>query len=155
RTDHTVTLHAREWIQRRKNAGDQVIGLNANYLHAQKDANIPRALRILVEQLLRHDISILLIPHDTRSEVPDQKLLEDATATVAQKYRERIFMLPPVSPGVVRAVVPELDFLATGRMHTAILALSGGIPTFCFAYQDKFEGLLQFFELQGADLLST
>lgn len=155
RLDHTVVVQAQEWIQRRKNAGDQVIGLNANYLHAQKDSNIPRALRILVEHLLRHDISIVLIPHDTRSQVPDQKLLEDATAAVAPEYRGRIFMLPPVSPGVVRAIVPALDFLATGRMHTAILALSGGTPTFCFAYQDKFEGLLQFFKLQDADLLST
>lgn len=155
RVDHLVVAQAQEWIGKRKAAGDQVIGLNANYLHAEKDPNIPRALRILVAHLLRYDISIVLIPHDTRSRIPDQKLLEDATAAVSAKDRERIFMLPPVSPGVVRAVVPSLDFLATGRMHTAILALSGGTPIFCFAYQDKFEGLLQFFELHDADLLST
>jgi len=45
--------------------------------------------------------------------------------------------------------------LATGRMHTAILSMSGGTPSFCFAYQDKFEGLLKFFGLENAELLST
>jgi polysaccharide pyruvyl transferase WcaK-like protein len=97
----------------------------------------------------------MLIPHDTRSDVPDQKLLEEATAFVSVKDRERIYMLPPESPGIVRAVVPDLDILATGRMHTAILSLSGGTPAFCFAYQDKFEGLLQFFHLEHSELLST
>src|SRR5690606_14671079 len=58
-------------------------------------------------------------------------------------------------PGVVRAVTPLLDMLATGRMHTAILGLSGGTAPFNFAYQDKFEGLLQFFKLEQSGLLST
>lgn len=155
RLDHPLTVRAKSWIASRRLAGDQVIGLNANYLHAQKDPKIPAALRALVEQLLAAGLSILLIPHDTRSDVPDQLLLENATAFVPPKDRERIYMLAPKSPGVVRAVVPELDLLATGRMHTAILGLSGGTPSFCFAYQDKFEGLLKFFELEEAGLLST
>jgi len=155
RTDDLTVHEAKAWIASRRSRGDQVIGLNANYLHAQKDSNILGALKILVERLLRHDLSIMLIPHDTRSEMPDEKLLEAAVSIVEPKDRDRIFMLPPESPGIVRAVVPDLDMLATGRMHTAILSLSGGTPSFCFAYQDKFEGLLQFFNLENADLLST
>jgi len=155
KSDDTIVQEAKAWMESRRHAGDQVIGLNANYLHAQKDPNIVGALKVLVERLLRYDLSIMLIPHDTRSEMPDQKLLEEATSIVDVKDRNRIFMLPPESPGIVRAVVPDLDMLATGRMHTAILSLSGGTPSFCFAYQDKFEGLLQFFNLENAELLST
>jgi len=155
RLDDPLVGQAKGWIVSRRNAGDQVIGLNANYLHAQKDPLIIGALKTLVEYLLRYDISIMLIPHDTRSEMPDQKLLEEATAWVSPEDRERIYLLPPQSPGIVRAVVPELDMLVTGRMHTAILSLSGGTPSFCFAYQDKFEGLLQFFNLEHSGLLST
>ena len=136
-------------------AGDQVVGVNANYLHAEKDPAIPQALKVFVEQLLRESLSIVLIPHDTRSKRPDQKLLEDAVAHLSAAERERVHLLPPVSPGVVRAVTPALDMLATGRMHTAILALSGGTAPFNFAYQDKFEGLLEFFKLDAAGLLST
>jgi polysaccharide pyruvyl transferase WcaK-like protein len=150
-----IVHQAKNWIASRRKAGDQVIGLNANYLHAQKDPQILGALNILVERLLCSDLSIMLIPHDTRSEMPDKKLLEEATAFVSVKNRERIYMLPPESPGIVRAVVPELDMLATGRMHTAILSISGGTPAFCFAYQDKFEGLLQFFDLERSELLSS
>jgi polysaccharide pyruvyl transferase WcaK-like protein len=155
RAEHSATLSAKNWIKSRHAAGDQVIGLNANYLHAEKDPEIIRALKLFVKSILRHSISIVLIPHDTRSQMPDEKLLQLAIADVAEKDRERIYALPPVSPGVVRAVVTELDFLVTGRMHTAILALSGTTPTFCFAYQDKFEGLLQHFNLVDAGLLSS
>lgn len=155
RLDDPLVKEAKNWIAARRLAGDQVIGLNANYLHAQKDPLIIGALKILVEQLLRYELSIMLIPHDTRSEMPDEKLLEEAVAWIPPKDRARIFMLPPRSPGIVRAVMPELDMLATGRMHTAILSMSGGTPAFCFAYQDKFEGLLQFFKLENSELLST
>lgn len=155
RLEDPIVHQAKNWIASRRTAGNQVIGLNANYLHAQKDPQILGALNILVQRLLRYDLSIMLIPHDTRSEMPDQKLLEQATAFVPARDRERIYMLPPESPGIVRAVMPELDMLATGRMHTAILSMSGGTPAFCFAYQDKFEGLLQFFDLEKSDLLST
>jgi polysaccharide pyruvyl transferase WcaK-like protein len=155
RADHPATVSAKHWIDRRRAAGDQVIGLNANYLHAAKDPEIIRALKVFVESVLRQSISIVLVPHDTRSKMPDEKLLQLAIADVPERDRERIYALPPVSPGVVRAVTAELDFLATGRMHAAILALTGTTPAFCFAYQDKFEGLLQHFNLVDADLLSS
>lgn len=152
---HPVVQQAHDWIEIRKAKGDQVVGVNANYLHAEKDARIPAALKVFIRQLLQHSLSVVLIPHDTRSKRPDQLLLEEATADLSPIERERVFMLPPVSPGVVRAVTPVLDMLATGRMHTAILGLSGGTASFSFAYQDKFEGLLQFFKLEQSDLLST
>ena len=155
RIDHPEAAKALDWITKRRAAGDLVIGLNANYLHAEKDPAIVGALKLFVSRILREPISIMLIPHDTRSAMPDEKLLKLATADVPATDSERIYALPPLSPGVVRAVVPALDFLATGRMHTAILSLSGTTPTFCFAYQDKFEGLLQFFKLVDSGLLST
>lgn len=155
RDEHPEAREAIAWIEARRAAGDQVIGLNANYIHAEKDPALPQALQRLVAELLRRELSILLIPHDTRSQRPDRKLLEEAVAATGADEKARIRMLPPVSPGVVRAVTPKLDLLATGRMHAAILGLSAGTPAFCFAYQDKFEGMFQLFELDGADLLST
>lgn len=155
RTDHPVAVKAISWINSRRKTGDLVIGLNANYLHAEKDPKIIPALKRFVKAIMAQPISIVLIPHDTRSKLPDEKLLELATADLSPSERERVYALPPLSPGVVRAVAPSLDFLATGRMHTAILALSGTTPTFCFAYQDKFEGLLQHVNLVDADLLSS
>ena len=110
---------------------------------------------MLVKKLLEHNISLLLVPHDTRSSKPDEAVLLDAVSAVEEKDRARLYLLPPESPGAVRAVLAELDMLVTGRMHAAILAMSGGTPTFSFAYQDKFEGLLQLFDLEHQELLSS
>jgi len=155
RADHPAVVSAKHWINMRRAAGDQIIGLNANCLHAAKDPEIIRALKVFVKSVLRQSISIVLIPHDTRSQMPDEKLLQLAIADVPERDRERIYALPPVSAGVVRAVAAELDFLVTGRMHAAILALAGTTPAFCFAYQHKFEGLLQHLNLLDAGLLSS
>lgn len=154
-TDHPQVVKAKAWIDHRKTSGDYVIGLNANYLHAEKDPNIPRALRILVERLLRYNVSLMLIPHDTRSITSDQKLLEEATAAMLRIAGERIYLLPPICPAIVRAVTPVLDFMVSGRLHPVILALSGVTPALCFAYQDKFNGLYNFFKLEDAELLSS
>jgi len=153
--DHPEAQRALHWIESRRRAGDRVIGLNANYLHAEKNPQIPAALERLVTGLLGQSLSILLLPHDTRSARPDRKLLEEATAAVAPEDRQRLHMLPPTSPGVVRAVAPALELIVTGRMHAAILGLSAATPPFCFAYQDKFEGLFRLFDLEDADLLAT
>ncbi len=148
-------ISATAWIHERRKAGDQVIGLNANFLHAERNKDIPAALQVLVKKLLEHNISLLLVPHDTRSSKPDEAVLLDAVSAVEEKDRARLYLLPPESPGAVRAVLAELDMLVTGRMHAAILAMSGGTPTFSFAYQDKFEGLLQLFDLEHQELLSS
>lgn len=155
RADHPAAVSAKHWIDKRRVAGDQVIGLNANALQAAKNPELIRALKVFVKSVLRQSISIVLIPHDTRSQVSDEKLLQLVIADVPERDRERIYTLPPVSPGVIRAVTAELDFLVTGRMHAAILAMSGTTPAFCFAYQHKFEGLFQYFNLLDAGLLSS
>lgn len=155
KSEHPVAARTINWINERRGAGDIVIGLNANYLHAEKDPGIIPALKRFVAVLMKQSVSIVLVPHDTRSKLPDEKLLELAIADLPASERERVYSLPPLSPGVVRAVMPSLDFLATGRMHTAILSLSATTPTFCFAYQDKFEGLLQLVNLVDVDLLSS
>lgn len=144
-----------DWIEKQRARGNQVIGVNANYLHAEKNENIPAALLRLMSALLKNNLSIVLVPHDTRSRRCDQKLLAAAAAALPAEYADRIHMLPPNSPGAIKAVLAKLDLLVSGRMHAAILAMSGGTPTYAFAYQDKFEGLYSFFGLEHAGLLSS
>ena len=153
--DDPIALAASEWISIRRRAGDQIVGLNANYLHAEKDGRIPQALLALLDELLKANISIVLVPHDTRSKLPDERLLSDAASQLPKHLNERIYLLPPKSPGVIKAVLSGIDLLISGRMHAAILAMSSGTPAFCFAYQDKFEGLFSFFDLESDGLLSS
>lgn len=144
-----------DWIAERRRAGDRVIGLNANYIHAQKHATFPDALAALIPALLRQNVSILMVPHDIRTERSDERLLGDALTKLDPSMRERVRMLRPESPGAIKAVLARVDLIVTGRMHAAILGMGGGTPAFCFAYQGKFEGMFALFDLQSADLLST
>ncbi|HBR68764.1 MAG TPA: hypothetical protein DEA55_05240 [Rhodospirillaceae bacterium] len=153
--EHPIAQKASEWISARKKAGDEVFALNANYLHFSKDNTVQNALTEVLKTLMRDARSVLLIPHDVRFNQPDQKLLETIANSLSPSYKERIYMLPPESPGAIKAALSEVDFLITGRMHAAILALGTGTPAFCFTYQDKFEGLYSLFGLQDADLLSA
>ncbi|MET0343186.1 MAG: polysaccharide pyruvyl transferase family protein [Polyangiales bacterium] len=155
RHDCPIVAAARAWIDARRADGDRVVGLNANYLHAEHDARLPEALRTLLEGLVARGLSVLLVPHDTRSRRPDRMLLEGAAARLSPEARARVRTLPPVSPGVVAAVLSAVDLMIGGRMHAAILALSSGTPAYCFTYQDKFEGLLALFDLESGALCAT
>lgn len=155
RPEAPAAAEAKAWIAARRAAGDQVVGLNANYLHAEHDARVPEAVFALLSALTSRGLSVLLVPHDTRSRRPDRVLLESAAARLSPEARARVRTLPPESPGVVAAVLSAVDLMIGGRMHAAILALSGGTPVFCFTYQDKFEGLLALFDLDGSALCAT
>ena len=155
RPESDESTKAIAWIENRRKAGDQIIGLNANYLHAEKDERVPGGLVKLLAVLMKSEISVVLVPHDIRSQRPDGKLLADAVAALPAAYGERFYTLPPISPGTIKAVMAKVDMLATGRMHAAILAMSSGTPAFSFAYQEKFEGLYTFLGVQDQGLLSS
>lgn len=154
RAYHPVAVRALSWIDSRHAAGDQVVAVNANYLQAEENPSMVDALAKLMEGLLAQPISVLLVPHDTRSARPDQVILAEAAAKVTTSDNaKRIHMVEPQSPGAIKAILAQTDLLVTGRMHAAILGMGAGTPAFSFAYQDKFEGLYSFFGLENADLL--
>lgn len=155
RPDTKEAKYAKIWLDKRKSYGDKIIGLNANYLQLKKCPTLEKSLTKLMQFLAENNISMLLVPHDIRPENRDEDLLNSASLATTKNLHDRFYMLPPRSPAIVKAVLSNVDMVVTGRMHAAILGLSTGTPPFCFAYQDKFEGLMSFFELENLDLLST
>lgn len=143
------------WIEDRRSAGDRIIGLNANYIQFQKCSDLQKALTQLMQSLANNKISVVMIPHDTRPGNLDEELLNDAYQDTPSECHDKFYMLPPRSPAVVKAVISHTDMVVTGRMHAAIMGLGMGIPAFCFTYQNKFEGLMSFFDLENSGLLST
>lgn len=141
------------WIDRRRGAGDRVVGLNANYLIDAKHPGFSEKLGPLMARLLAKNVSILLVPHDTRTDRSDRHILEEARATVGAGFEDRVRMLEPSDPGMIKAVLGALDLVVTGRMHVAILTMGAGRPALSFGYQGKFEGLYQLLGLAGAGLL--
>jgi polysaccharide pyruvyl transferase WcaK-like protein len=140
------------WIESRRKAGDRVVAINANYIIDAKYVGFSAALETLMNRLLADDISLLLVPHDLRTDRSDQVILQEARARLPD-YADRIRLLDPEEPGLVKAVLASVDFVVTSRMHVAILAMGSGRPTLSFGYQGKFEGLYQMLGLSGLDLL--
>jgi polysaccharide pyruvyl transferase WcaK-like protein len=82
--------------------------------------------------------------------VSDVMLAEAIYAAVPAEVRAHCMIIPtPCKPAEIKAMVAGLDFVLSGKMHLAIAALGQGVPVACIAYQDKFEGLFQHFELDG------
>ncbi|NMG63590.1 hypothetical protein GPA19_01315 [Azoarcus indigens] len=155
RRDHPAAAATRDWISARRAAGDRILAVNANYLHAAKLPALRGALTGFLRRLLEEKLSIVLVPHDTRSDEPDEALLAKAAAGLPDELHGRIRMMPPASPGAIKSVLANVDLLASGRLHAIILALGSGTPVFGFTYQGKFEGLLQLLELNTDTLLRS
>ncbi|MET0288835.1 MAG: polysaccharide pyruvyl transferase family protein [Pseudoxanthomonas sp.] len=152
---HVDAMAAIAWIQQRRDDGHRVVAVNANYLHAAKVPGLREGLAKLLGMLLEQPISLLLLSHDSRTREPDEKVLADAVAQLPAALQANTRMLATPSPGAVKAVLAQVDLLVTGRMHAMILALGGHTPSLGFAYQDKFEGLMQLLGLDGQAMLST
>jgi polysaccharide pyruvyl transferase WcaK-like protein len=152
---HPDTVAAVEWIDAQRSAGLQVLAVNANYLHAMRTPGLREALPVFLGALLEQDLAIVLLSHDSRTREPDEKVLAEAVALLPAAERIRTRMFASASPGAVKSMLGHVDLLVTGRMHAMILALGSHTPAFCFAYQDKFEGLMASLDLDGRALLSS
>jgi polysaccharide pyruvyl transferase WcaK-like protein len=106
------------------------------------------AMREIIQQV--PNLSFLLTPHDIRGRVSDVMLAEAIYAAVDDSLQNHCLIIPtPCKPAEIKAMVAGLDFVLSGKMHLAIACLGQGVPVVCVAYQDKFEGLFQHFELDG------
>lgn len=141
------------WVEDRRRSGDRVVAINANYLIDAKHPGFSAGIGGLMKALVKNGVSLLLVPHDTRTERSDRHILEEAAAGIESEFQSRLRLLPPEEPGMIKAVLGGVDLVVTGRMHVAILAMGAGRPALSFGYQGKFEGLYQLLGLSGAGLL--
>lgn len=143
------------WIQAQRQQEQIVCGVNVNnlLLYQSEKINAKELVQVYVKALIeifeQHPgLSILLIPHDNRGNVSDESLAHDLINALPQSIQPYCAPLPfPCAAAEVKAVVAELDFVLTGRMHLAIACLGQGTPVVGVAYQGKFEGLFKHFNL--------
>ena len=153
RPESPEAIAGKAWIALQHKEGRAVIAVNINYLQVNRQPDLIDAYVVLMNRLLEAGMSLLLVPHDTRSATPDQMLLEKAATGCGAGQAARMHMFPPRSPGAVKAVLEHVDLLFTGRMHAAVLALGAKTPVVCLSYQDKFEGLAEYFDLREAEII--
>lgn len=139
-----------QWIRGRRQDGDRVVALNINALVEAQAPGFAAAHRTLVFELMKRNVSFVLVPHDTRGERSDAELSAEATAGFST---QRVRQLDPREPGMIKACLMAADLIVTSRMHVAILGMGGGTPALSFGYQGKFEGLYDLLDLPRDELL--
>lgn len=153
-----------DWIRNRRNGCKRtIIGFNfhpmlRNYGGVEdikKDAIIlAHNLEIILQERL--NVDFVLIPHDNRSRLTDNLMLEVIYSYLHQKqlqdrvyYDAEVYRAPQL-----KAICSLIDGLISSRMHLAIAALGQGKSVMAASYQGKFEGLFQHFKLPDIYLLN-
>ncbi len=143
------------WIKRQKECGRLVIGVNISFNSFQKIQGINKE-RIVTAYLMilnslfskLDNLSILFIPHDSRTGMNDLILAEGVYGNLPEKIKNYANVMKfPYGAADVKRICSSLDFVFSGRMHLAIACLSQGIPVMVVNYQDKAEGLYKYFDL--------
>lgn len=150
-----VSTKVIEWIDKQQKEGAVVVGINSNHVLIEKypeltiDGLVKAYQRAIQEISSRYpEIRFLFIPHDIRGDTSDvviAKAIFDALPEHIQQLSEIVPL--PCPTAEIKYIVSKLAFVLSGKMHLAIACLSQGIPVACIAYQDKFEGLFQHFDL--------
>lgn len=97
------------------------------------------------------NVLVVLLPHDLRileDKYPDifvNEYLEESLRKKGINVLNASF-LP--NETAVKAIIPLIDVIVSSRMHLAIASLSRNVPVLSFVYQDKFEGLYNFYNFK-------
>lgn len=153
--EHPDAVQALDFIKERRRAGDRVIALNVNYLQVAKMPDLIVAYREIAAHWMRSAVSLLLVPHDSRTDTPDAYHLRSIVEGWTPALLARTHMIETESPGAMKAALASVDFLCTGRLHAMILAMGSGTPAMGVVYQNKFEGMLQLFHLSANDFTTS
>ncbi len=141
------------WIQRCRNQGHQVIGVNVHHmLFKECDAQEIRQKMLTFAATLQglsetRPISWLLVPHDYRGVNKDEASLQLVMDALQDTDVSTFLLKGQHKASDLKDIAGHLDGVITGRMHLAVAALGMGVPVVCFTYQGKFEGLFNHFDL--------
>jgi colanic acid/amylovoran biosynthesis protein len=149
------------WIAHVRHLGRLVVGVNIN-AHAFSavieeigaHALVAAIAGQLVEAARQQKLAYLLLPHDSKPQSGDIKLLGALEAEIRRQGMKELAYFESADPAEIKRVAGLLDLVVTGRMHLAIASLGAQTPVLAIAYQDKFDGLFcDHFELPSATIL--
>lgn len=157
--DSELVLSVQDWIQRERNMGRLVIGINANpqLVAIQNEERLDDLREAYVSVIVglyeSYRPSFLFIPHDFRSELSDVVFTRMIIEGIPHEIQPCCFQVPePYKAAEVKGICADLDIVLSGRMHCTIACLGQGTPVASITYQDKFEGLYKHFDLEGMTL---
>lgn len=147
----------RDWVDVQREQARCVLAVNLHpmLLHRAgqaRQAALLDSVAAALRPLLREQaLALVLVSHDQRSVDGDVRCLQGLAARLLPEFGDRLYLLDDrCSAAEVKAAMALVDAVFTGRMHLAVAAMGQGVPVAVLAYQGKFEGLLQWFELPQA-----
>lgn len=142
------------WVSQQREAGNEVIGFNLHPMlikHAstrQIKALVDGMVNVIAGVSQRKKVGWLLVPHDFRAKLADNICLDAiAKQLQARGLKNILHITGQPTAATLKGMVGLADGLVTGRMHLAIAALGMGVPVLALTYQDKFQGLFDYFNL--------
>ncbi len=143
------------WLQSERDAGRKVVAINANNLHEAHHPSLIRDYAALVRELIARGCSILMVPHDNRTQRSDQFIADAIVEMLSEDCTRHVHTFRAKTPGQLKLALAQCDLIVTGRMHAAIIALGSHTPAMSFAYANKFEGLYQHLDLDPGEMILT
>lgn len=106
-------------------------------------------IRTLTAWLSRQEADVFLVPHvigsagmDAPVQDDDIRACRDVVEGLAQQGFSQVMMVPPgLDAAEMKWVIGRMDWFCGTRMHSAIAALSSGVPTCAIAYSMKTRGV--------------
>lgn len=133
-----------------------IIGVNIT--HSRSTDCKPFITKICDALSQLKNIYVVIFPHDIRtydnSAYFDGELCQMLGDELLSRGIECINTVNYLENEIdVKHILNLVDFVVSCRMHLAIASLSKGIPVISFGYNDKFEGLYKFYNLNKCMLL--
>jgi len=128
-----------------------VIGVSPGfYSHSLTEKEISAYITVHADALDRaiekHGFSVIFLPHYVRGfEYDDFEVCELIIRNMKKKDKTRIMNLTDVED--FKAFVDQMDMIISSKMHPAVLAASGYVPTVCVAYDQKQVGFFEQLEI--------
>lgn len=132
------------WLTETVGRGQEIAVVNVSGL-IEKRLPQTEEYREIFDRLREENTAILVLPHVVREEDGDSEVARKLFAALGN---ENDFLVgETLTPSQVRELTSRARIVITGRMHLAIMALSGGTPAITLATQGKVEGLYSMFNL--------
>ncbi|MFB6271689.1 MAG: polysaccharide pyruvyl transferase family protein [Salinibacter sp.] len=145
-------------IKKHKENGRAVWGLNTNwrlfdeYVSRREYIKNLSGLAKAFEKRIGPS-HLVLMPHDTRGgDRSDFSVSEDLYKRLREVGVSSTLIEKNIRSYEIKKICKEVDFVLSMRMHLAIAAMSVSCPVASISYQEKFDGLYDHFNIDGAVL---
>jgi polysaccharide pyruvyl transferase WcaK-like protein len=129
----------------KKIATERVIGLCIKDSDLGDDTQVhDQYLELLNKLLLKPEVSLVILPHHPN----DLLTMKSLVSKLPAEFSSKTFISEKFpSAAEIKGLVKHCDLVITGRMHVAIASLGANTSVLCIPYANKFEGLLNHFQL--------